>query len=59
MKERYEGMIFFLRRMELIAWLHESMSRRNPSRRSASSHESVGESLLFFHFMFDSQEKSL
>ena len=28
---------FFVKRLGLIAWLRESMSRRSPSRRSASS----------------------
>ena len=35
-REGYEDLIFF-RRMGLIAWLHKSMSRRNPSSRSDSS----------------------
>ena len=39
---------FFFNRLGLIAWLCESMSRRNPSSRSASSPEVEELFLLFF-----------
>ena len=39
---------FFSKRLGLIAWFHESMSRRNPSSRSAFLLKSGGKTLLFF-----------
>ena len=39
---------FFPKRLGLIAWLRESMSRRNPSSRSASSPNVEEKTLLFF-----------
>ena len=39
---------FFSKRLGLIVWLRESMSRRNPSSRSASSPKVEEKTLLFF-----------
>ena len=47
---------FFSRQTGLNAWLHELMSRKHLSSRSASS-QKVEESLLFFLLMLDAQER--
>ena len=46
---RPEDLIFFFKRLGLIAWLREFMSQRNPSRRSASSLNVEEITLLFSH----------
>ena len=47
MKAGYECLIFS-KRLGLVAWLRESMSRRNPSSRSASSPKAEEKISLFF-----------
>ena len=50
-------MSFFAKGLGLIAWLHESMSRRNPSSRSASSPKVEEKNFVLFLLMFDNQER--
>ena len=55
-REGYEGLIFS-KPPGLIAWLRESMARRNPPTRSASPQKVEERNFALFLFMFDAQEK--
>ena len=56
MKVGYEGLIFS-KRLGLIAWLRESMSRKKSDQLKCFFSENGGKSLHFFLIMFDTKER--